>query len=176
MKIQKLIVIVILFFGISINVYSQQKTRYVKVAQENIRLEPSGKILGRINSGTTCEVLEEKPQWVKVKFAGWIWKESLTSDKTMISGFTVRASHILVNSQETAQEILNKIKQGASFVEMAKQYSIDKSSGRIGGDLGSFGRGDLNPAFEKAVFKLKVGEISSIVKTDLGYHIIKRTK
>lgn len=176
MKIQKLIVIVILFFGVCINVYAQQKTQYVKVEQENLRLEPNGEILGRINSGTQCKVLEEQSQWVKVQFTCWIWKESLTTDKTLVAGYKVRASHILVNSQEKAQEILNNIKQGATFEEMAKQYSIDKSSGRIGGDLGSFGRGDLNPAFEKAVFNLKIGEISGIIKTDLGYHIIKRTK
>lgn len=175
MKTEKIICMCLLFFTVNSNLYSQGKTQYVKVEQENLRLEPNGEILGKLNSGTGCTVVEEQNNWIKVQITGWIWKESLTADKTMISGFTIRASHILVDSRETAQEILNNIKQGASFEQMATQYSLDKASGRIGGDLGTFGRGDLNPDFENAAFKLKVGEISDIVKTQLGYHIIKRT-
>jgi len=173
---QKIICMSLLFFAVSGYVYSQQSTQYIKVDQENLRLEPNGKILGQLKAGTQCKILETQSNWMKVQITGWVWKESLTTDETMISGFTIRASHILVNSQEKAQEILNKIKQGASFEQMAKEYSLDKASGKIGGDLGIFRRGDLNPEFEKAAFTLEVGQISGIVKTQLGYHIIKRTK
>ncbi len=176
MNILKIMLIILILLIISINVYSQQTETYIKVDQENLRLQPNGEILGKLNSGTKCKVLDDNPKWMKVQITGWIWKESLTEDKSMVAGYTIKASHILVNSKDTAQEILNKIKQGASFEETARVYSIDKSSGRIGGDLGSFSRGDLNPEFENVVFKLKVGEISGIVETSLGYHIIKRTK
>jgi len=175
-NIQKLILVILIVLMISINVYSQQNERYIKVDQDNLRLQPNGEILGKLNSGTKCKVLEDNSKWMKVQITGWIWKESLTEDQTMVSGYTIRASHILVNSEDTAQEILNQIKEGASFEEMARVYSIDKSSGRNGGDLGSFSRGDLNPEFENVAFKLEVGELSGIVKTSLGYHIIKRTK
>jgi len=174
-NIQKILIILI-FLMISINSYSQQDERYIKVDQENLRLQPNGKILGKLNSGTKCKILEDNSKWMKVQITGWIWKGSLTNDQTMVSGYAIQASHILVNSEEKAQEILNKIKQGASFEEMARVHSIDKSSGRNGGDLGSFSRGDLNPEFENAALKLNVGELSGIVKTSLGYHIIKRTK
>lgn len=85
---------------------------------------------------------------------------------------TVTAKHILVETLEKAQEIIKNIKEGISFEEAAKQYSIcpSKSSG---GDLGTFGKGSMVPEFEKAAFNLEVGVISEPVKTQFGYHIIK---
>jgi len=100
----------------------------------------------------------------------------LTSDPTEVHGFAVRASHILVKTEEEAGNIIQQIINGTDFEELAQQHSIDRASGSKGGDLGVFGRGDLRPEFEEAVFRLKVGAISGVVKTDLGYHIIKRTK
>lgn len=73
-----------------------------------------------------------------------------------------------------AQEILEKLKKGEGFATLAQQYSIDGSR-RRGGDLGEFGRGMMVKPFEDAAFALKPGEISGIVKTQFGYHIIKRT-
>jgi peptidyl-prolyl cis-trans isomerase C len=86
----------------------------------------------------------------------------------------IRCSHILVEKLSLATEILDKIKKGESFAKMAEQYSTDGSRKR-GGDLGEFGRGMMVRPFEEAAFKLQVGEISGIVKTEFGYHIIKRT-
>jgi peptidyl-prolyl cis-trans isomerase C len=86
----------------------------------------------------------------------------------------IRCSHILVEKLSLAQEILEKIKKGESFAKMAEQHSIDGSR-RRGGDLGEFGRGMMVRPFEEAAFKLQVGEVSGIVKTEFGYHIIKRT-
>lgn len=86
----------------------------------------------------------------------------------------IRCSHILVEKMSLAQEILDKIKKGESFSKLAEQYSIDGSR-RRGGDLGEFGRGMMVRPFEEAAFKLQVGEVSGIVKTEFGYHIIKRT-
>jgi peptidyl-prolyl cis-trans isomerase C len=86
----------------------------------------------------------------------------------------IRCSHILVEKLSLATEILDKIKKGESFAKMAEQYSIDGSR-RRGGDLGEFGRGMMVRPFEEAAFKLQVGEVSGIVKTEFGYHIIKRT-
>lgn len=84
----------------------------------------------------------------------------------------VRARHILVEDEKTAKEILQELKKGKDFSELAKKYSNCPSKEK-GGDLGFFGRGMMVPEFEKAAFSLKIGEISNIVKTKFGYHIIK---
>ncbi len=85
----------------------------------------------------------------------------------------IHCAHILVEKQSVAQEIKAKLAGGESFSKLAQQYSIDVSKKR-GGDLGLFGRGVMVKEFEKAAFALEKGQISDIVKTQFGYHIIKR--
>jgi parvulin-like peptidyl-prolyl isomerase len=86
----------------------------------------------------------------------------------------VTASHILVKDKKVAEELLAKIKNGADFAHMAEKYS-KCPSGKKGGSLGCFKRGQMVPKFENAAFGLKVGEVSEIVPTQFGFHIIKRT-
>ena len=90
------------------------------------------------------------------------------------SGEQIKASHILVKSEKEAKEILARLKSGGNFEELAKKSSVDSSSAK-GGDLGWFGKGSMVPAFEKAALALKEGQISDVVKSDFGYHIIKLT-
>ena len=90
------------------------------------------------------------------------------------TGEQVKASHILVKTDKEAKEILAKIKAGGNFEELAKKNSVDSSAAK-GGDLGWFGKGSMVPAFEKAALALKEGQVSDIVKSDFGYHIIKLT-
>lgn len=87
---------------------------------------------------------------------------------------TVSASHILVETEEKALEILNKIESGElSFADAAKEYSSCPSK-ENGGSLGEFGRGQMVPEFDKKVFEMEVGEITKEpVKTQFGYHLIK---
>ena len=85
-----------------------------------------------------------------------------------------RASHILVRGEEKAQELRNKLLEGAIFEELAEAESIDLTNKR-GGDLGYFTRGQFVPEFEEACLRLEIDEISPIVKTAFGYHIIKLT-
>lgn len=85
----------------------------------------------------------------------------------------IHCAHILVEKLGLAQEIKTKLATGESFSKLAQQYSIDVSKKR-GGDLGLFGRGVMVKEFEKAAFGLEKGQISDIVKTQFGYHIIKR--
>ncbi len=72
-----------------------------------------------------------------------------------------------------AEDIRAKLVAGADFAEMAKKESDDSGSGIRGGDLGTFGRGQMVPEFEKAAFEAKVGEISPVIRTKYGFHIIK---
>lgn len=85
----------------------------------------------------------------------------------------VKASHILVDSEEKALEVKEKIKAGNDFAELAKEYSTDEGSKSQGGQLGYFQRGDMAQQFEDAAFALEVGGISEPVETGFGYHIIK---
>lgn len=85
---------------------------------------------------------------------------------------TVRASHILVDTEEEAKNIISEIKEeGLDFKEAAKKYSKCPSNAN-GGDLGYFSRGKMVPEFETAAFELNKEEISQPVKTQFGYHII----
>ncbi len=86
----------------------------------------------------------------------------------------MKASHILVKDRALAQQLLVRIKQGANFESLAREFSTcpSKSSG---GDLGWFGPGKMVPAFESACRGLGVGSISDVVSTQFGYHIIKLT-
>ena len=86
----------------------------------------------------------------------------------------VRASHILISSEREANRILDDIRKGKEFSEMAKRYS-SCPSGKSGGDLGFFGKGQMVKEFEDAAFSLKDGELSKPIKTQFGYHIIKVT-
>ena len=86
----------------------------------------------------------------------------------------VRASHILLESSVKADQVLSLVKGGADFAEMAKEHSTGPSA-QVGGDLDFFSRGMLLPEFEGAAFNLSVGQISQVVQTDAGYHIIKVT-
>ena len=85
---------------------------------------------------------------------------------------TVKASHILVESEEKALEIISEINNGMSFEDAAMNYSTCPSK-EAGGDLGEFTRGQMVPEFEDAAFNLIEGTISNPVKTQFGYHIIK---
>lgn len=97
----------------------------------------------------------------------------------------VHASHILLSTKPTdaadakaaaktkAEEALAKAKKGDDFAALAKQYSQDTGSAQRGGDLGFFVKGQMTPPFEAAAFALKPGEISNVVETDFGYHVIK---
>ncbi len=87
---------------------------------------------------------------------------------------TVRASHLLVETEEEAKKLKQEIEQGKSFAEAAKEVSLCPS-GQEGGDLGYFGKGMMVKEFEDAAFSMNVGEISAPIKTQFGWHLIQLT-
>jgi len=104
----------------------------------------------------------------------------------------ISASHVLVaykgsqrakaaitrtkaEAQKRAEEIRAKATKGADFAELAREYS-DDSSATKGGDLGSFGKTSMVKPFADAAFALKVGDVSDVVESEFGFHVIQRTK
>jgi len=84
-------------------------------------------------------------------------------------------SHILVLDEKTAEEVLSRLKKGESFEKLAGLYSVDPTSSERGGFLGNLRKGDLAPELEAVARKLQIGSFSGVVKTDYGYHILKKT-
>ena len=97
----------------------------------------------------------------------WNYKKTQMSNK-------IKCSHILVAKQSEAIAILARIKAGDKFGKLAKELSTDTGSAKKDGSLGYFTKGKMVKPFEDAAFKLQVGEISDPVKSEFGYHIIKR--
>jgi parvulin-like peptidyl-prolyl isomerase len=150
---------------------------------------------------TACTALATYPSWVgggmaveaPVRVAAAEAKEE--RDRKLIASqpSQVGARHILVmhddsaakpenlhrtreEARKRAQEALLKIRGGADFAEMVKEYSDEPGSSERGGDLGVFERGTMVKPFADAAFALKVGEVSEVVETKYGFHIIKRTE
>ncbi len=86
----------------------------------------------------------------------------------------IKCAHILVKKQSEALAIQERLKQGEKFGKLAKELSIDPGSAKRDGSLGYFGRGAMVKPFEEVAFKLQIGEVSDLVKSEFGYHIIKR--
>lgn len=148
---------------------------FVKEPTENLRLSPSGSIICQLPQGTKLIAIEEQGNWVAVHLVGYIWKNSLTASRFDIPGFTMRALHILVATEEEANEIKKLLDQGSDFKQLAKDRSKGPNAPR-GGDLGLITKGDLLPELDRAISSLSVGQISEVIKSELGYHIFKRTE
>jgi peptidyl-prolyl cis-trans isomerase C len=89
----------------------------------------------------------------------------------------VRAMHILVKTKEEAEKLIAELDSGKDFTELAKANSTDPSAAQNGGDLGFFGKGQMVPEFEAAVFAMKDGEFTKTpVQTQFGFHVIKRVE
>ena len=86
----------------------------------------------------------------------------------------IKCSHILVAKQSESLAIVERLKNGEKFGKLAKELSIDLGSSKKDGNLGYFTKGMMVKPFEEVAFKLQIGEISEPIKTEFGYHIIKR--
>jgi parvulin-like peptidyl-prolyl isomerase len=125
---------------------------------------------------TLVGLLLQKEIEGKVKVSDQEVKDYYEKNKGKFAPVTqIRASHILLKTEEEAKQIEEKLKKGEDFAQLAKKYSIDTATAKNGGDLGYFSKGQMVPEFESAAMSLKPGQISEPVKTKVGYQIIKVT-
>lgn len=136
-------------------------------------------------SGMTIDGLKEEVQ-TYVKIEKLIGPNIEITDEQMKAYFEenkdtlgqsakVEASHILTATKEEADEVKAKLADGEDFAEVAKEHSTDTATAKNGGQLGTFGAGEMAPEFEEAAFAMEVGGISEPVKTEFGFHIIQVT-
>jgi foldase protein PrsA len=100
-------------------------------------------------------------------------KKYYDANKALFTNEQVKASHILVATKAEAEAILKELKGGADFATIAKAKSIDTQSGALGGDLGYFSKDQMVVPFAEAAFSTPIGELSAIVESEFGFHIIK---
>jgi len=104
-------------------------------------------------------------------------KAQYDQNPALYSTTQVHASHILVKDEDSARQLLAEVKaHPEKFADLASEKSTDTISAKKGGDLGTFSPGRMVPEFDKVAFALKPGEISDVVKTQYGYHIIMVTE
>lgn len=136
--------------------------KYLKeqgVSRDELKKQKEGEIIfGKLYEKATKDV-NTSDEEIKEVYDGYVSPQ-------------VKASHILVKEKKDAEKILSELKNGADFAELAKKHSICPSKDK-GGDLGYFGKAAMVSEFSKVAFTLKPGELSDIVKTEHGYHIIK---
>lgn len=84
----------------------------------------------------------------------------------------VHALHILTRTKNQSKAVIMRVNNGESFKQLARQFS-NCPSGKVGGDLGWFGRGQMVPEFEKAAFETPIGKMSDPIQTEFGWHVIK---
>lgn len=170
-------------------------SKNIKVTKEDIQKEIDGlveqyggkEVLDNQlkQSGTTEEKLKHDiTKFLQMK---QIYKEVVPVTEQEIESFyqehktelatkeQVKASHILVEDEETANEVYQKLQEGKDFSALAKEYSTDKANSEVGGDLGYFTRGAMVDEFDDVAFKTGVGEMSKPFKSNYGYHILKVT-
>lgn len=145
-----------------INSIDKYKEMYLKNSEQNI-------LINKLRQ----EVVNEEKVEISDKQIEDYYNENKSSYNQEAQ---VKASHILLETEEEANNVLDKLENGTKFSELAEKYSTDDGSASQGGDLGFFGKGQMIPEFEEAAFELRVDEISEPVKSQYGYHVIKVTE
>lgn len=127
-----------------------------------------------IEKDMKSDLLLEKVLKKQVKVTEDEMKAYFEENKEQFSaGEEVKASHILVETEKEAKDLIKQLNEGADFAKLAKEHSKDTGSAIEGGDLGFFGKGKMTETFEKAAFALEIGKVSEPVKSEFGFHIIK---
>lgn len=142
----------------------------------NAALEQSGITKDMIKDDMKQYALIKKLLEPKIKVTDKEMKAYFEENKAEFNqDAQVEASHILVEDEDTAKKVAQKLADGEDFAELAAEYSTDAANAENGGSLGYFAKGKMVEEFEKVAFSMKKGDISDPVKTEHGYHIIKVT-
>lgn len=133
--------------------------------------------LERIREDLTERLMIDKVLEQEVHRKIKVWAEEIadyyaTHRDEFVRPLRVRARQILVDNEEQGEEIVARLRNGASFVEMAQRFSLSPD-GDQGGDLGFFPRGEMPSRFDEVVFDLAPGELSPLVSSEYGYHIFR---
>jgi len=141
--------------------------------QRNIELEDLRK---QINEQLTINKLLNETVFSKIEISDSKIKQyyEANPDSFEAKEGEIRIKHILVTTEEAAEQLLEDLEEGADFSELAQLQSLDTASAIRGGELGFISRGQMVKEFEDAAFALAVNQVSSITQTQFGYHIIKR--
>ncbi len=147
-------------------------------AKHKIKLDKN-KVKENIDQITKSAGGDSKVKEVLKKYYGWDLndlkrKVEFQVLKQQVSDKVKGDESLNAQAKSKAEDVLKQVQAGGDFAELAKKYSQDSSAAN-GGDLGFFGKGQMVKPFEEAAFGLQVGQVSGIVKTDYGYHIIKVT-
>jgi len=170
----------------SVNISKAESDESLKQKEALLLADETAKTFSARHQGWVYEISSYTSQKMRKPLAELL--EDIPAEKEPEE---IAVSHVLIaykgaknseteRSKEEAKALAEKVLReaqapDADFAELARKYSSCPSKDK-GGDLGTFGKGKMTPAFEKAAFKLKVGEISGVVETPFGFHVIKRTK
>jgi len=135
-------------------------TQFIEYAKQSVREESEIQAVQALIAGTIQHSTEELRAFFGEHRSDYDISEQ------------IRASHILVADESVARQLLEDLKAGADFAALAHEHSTDTGSGARGGDLGWFERGRMVEAFEEAAFTTPAGELSDVIATQYGYHII----
>lgn len=142
----------------------------------NAQLKEQGKTLETIKEDIVAYIQLTKILEERVEITDEEIKTYFEANKDKLGqAEAVQVSHILVETEEVAKKVIEKLNNGANFAELAKEYSQDTGTSKSGGDLGFISKGETVEAFEKAAFSTEIGSVTSPVESDYGYHIIKVT-
>ncbi|WP_100488937.1 peptidylprolyl isomerase [Sporolactobacillus pectinivorans] len=153
--------------------YDQVRKTFSSQAQFDQALAQNNMTDSQFRRQIKDSLMLAKAQMAGIKVTNQALMDYYNKNKVQLT--ELKASHILVKTKSTADDILKQLKAGANFATLAKKYSIDTGSKAKGGELGWFKQSAMVPEFSNAAMKLKVGQISNPVysSNDGGYHIIK---
>jgi len=149
-----------------------------KAKEEGLhKREDIGRKLKNVEDRVLLETMIQELQKDRIAVADEEVKEYFEKNEEKFTNpEQVRVSHILVNKKSEAKSILNELREGTNFEKLARKYSIDSITAARGGDLGYISRGEMIPEFEDVAFALEnKNDISGIVETPFGYHLVKLT-
>ncbi|MEW6620838.1 MAG: peptidylprolyl isomerase [bacterium] len=148
------------------------KGRFESEEKFKLAVETAGMSMEEFNEKVKRDLLFQRIKDIELKKRLTVTQEEV-DNFCKDYGKKVHAQHILVNTEKEALDILQKAQSGADFSQLAATYSLCPSR-QMGGDLGFFGKGQMVPEFEQAAFSMnKEGQLSGVVKTQFGCHIIR---